>query len=90
MIDTCAELLTLKTNEEFLIHLLEVKAGQWERVATLVERSGINFNDVNDSSFVTWLKSPDGEEKHYVVVIFYDVSDDDSFTALLNTCDFKK
>src|SRR5438132_2273258 len=69
--NACADLLGLKKNEAFPLHLLRDKrAGEWVGVAALCRQVGVNTGPLTPALFATWLPDPTGRHD-YAVVLFY-------------------
>ncbi|MES2790911.1 MAG: hypothetical protein V4719_14970 [Planctomycetota bacterium] len=84
-ISNCADLVTLEDLESFPLALLtDVASGQWIAVEKLCTRLGIRLEKPSRPEYVvSWLDEPFGDD-NYVVIIFYDSLNVESFTALYN------
>lgn len=82
--NACADLLGLKANEKFPLHLLRDKrAGEWIGVGELCRQSGVGARPIKPALFVTWLPDPIGHQE-YAVVLFYDEDSQWSMAAHYN------
>ena len=68
----CADLVSLKACEPFVLHLLtSTRAGEWVRVEELCAALGLAANGVESELFAARLADPLGDEG-YSLIVFYD------------------
>jgi hypothetical protein len=68
----CADLVSVKRWESFVIHLLTRKrTAEWVRVCEHCVQAGVDAGEVKSDLFVSWLPDPTAEEG-YAVIVFYD------------------
>lgn len=68
----CADLVSLKEREPFVLHLLtNTPAGEWVRVQELCAALGLAADGVEPDLFAARLADPLGDEG-YSLIVFYD------------------
>src|SRR5438309_2074831 len=72
LLNTCADLVSLKKFEAFPLQLLRSQTGgEWVGVRELCQQIGVSADNLKPELFATWLPDPLGRDG-YVVVLFYD------------------
>src|SRR6266852_2730324 len=72
LFNTCTDLVSLRKQEAFPLHLLESKRpGEWICVRDFCGQIGVAPGDLRPELFATWLPDPLAHDA-YVVILFYD------------------
>ncbi len=72
LFNTCTDLVGLRKNEPFLLHLLGTKRpGEWVGVRECCLQIGVAASDLGPAVFATWLPDPAAQDG-YAVILFYD------------------
>jgi hypothetical protein len=80
----CADLVSLKKYEPFLLHLLSrCQPGEWMDVATVCRQLQLEVGDSKLDLFGVWLPDPRGDSR-YAVIVFYDEESIETFPARYN------
>lgn len=82
--NTCADLVSLKKNDDFPLRLLSDKrSGEWVCVRDFCLLIGVAPGNLEPAVFACWLSDPMGHES-YAVIMFYDGDSGWSLTAHYN------
>jgi hypothetical protein len=80
----CADLVSLKRCEPFVLHLLaNIQAGEWVCVEEVCTALGLAASGLNSDLFAAWISDPLGDEGYFLIV-FYDRASLWSRTARYN------
>jgi hypothetical protein len=80
----CADLVSLKNMEPFLLRLLTGHvSGEWVQVEQACRESGLVLPQAMPDVVATWLLEPSGAED-FVLILFYDMKTYESLVAVYN------
>lgn len=79
LLDKCADVVSQKSSEKFLLSLLTQKRmGHWTAAGELAQQTGADLTGIGPDLYVTWVDDPSGNPA-YALVLFFD--DETKLTA---------